>query len=200
VIPARDALEARIRAACAGERWSEAATAALEGYGDELLGYLVALARNETDANDAFSTFAEDMWKGLPRFGWQSSFRTWAYTLARHALSRVRRDAFRRRGVALEDAHVAALVEKTRTRTAEFLQTEVRDKLAEIRAQLDPDDQTLLILRINRGLTYREIARVLDGEVVESDDAALGRRANALRKRLERLTSEIKVLVRAGAR
>lgn len=191
----RDALEKRIQEACTRCAWSDAATAALQGYGDELLGFLVALARNEADASDAFATFAEDMWRSLPRFAWQSSFRTWAYTLARNAYARLRRDAFRRRAVTLEDEHVAALVEQMRSRTAEFLRTENRDRVAEIREQLDPDDRTLLVLRVNRGLSYREIAQVL------SDDSSLEmkeiqKRESALRKRFERLKSEIKERLR----
>jgi RNA polymerase sigma-70 factor (ECF subfamily) len=181
-------VEARTRAAANEQRWSEAVTFAVRGYGEEILGYLVAMTRNEADANDAFSLFAEDLWKGLPRFRWECTLRTWAYGLARHALARIRRDPHRKRAVPLSDAHLAHLVEELRSRTQTFLRTETRDKIAKLRAELDPDDQTLLILRLNRKLAWRDIAIVLDPD--SADDAE--KRAAALRKRFERLKTELK--------
>jgi RNA polymerase sigma-70 factor (ECF subfamily) len=191
----RTALEARIRSAADAARWSDAATVALGGYGEEVLGYLVAVTRNETDARDAFSIFAESLWRGLPGFRWECAFRTWAYGLARNALARIKRDPHRRRAVPLEDAHVEALVEKLRSRTSTFLRTETRDKIARLRAALAPDDQTLLILRINRGLAWRDIARVLAPD--RATGAALDRQAAALRKRFERLKTDLKERARA---
>lgn len=191
-------LEERIREACAQSSWQVAATAAFEGYGAELLGFLIALSRSETDANDAFSMFAEDLWRSLPQFGWQSSFRTWAYTLARHAFHRLRRGAFTRRAAPLEDAQLEALVAQTRSRTAEFLQTQARDRFSEIREKLEPDDQTLLMLRVNRGLSYSDIARVLADAEGELSNEDVERRAVALRKRFARLKDEIRDLMRVG--
>lgn len=198
MIDDRAAAEATIREAAEAGRWADAATAALRAYGDELLGYLVAVTRNETDAGDAFSHLTEDMWKGLPGFRWACSFRTWIYGLARHALSRVRRDPHRRRAVPLADAHVAALIDELRSRTATFLRTETRDKIARLRAELDPDDQTLLILRINRRLPWRDIARVMSPDAAEASPADLDRRTAALRKRFERLKADLKARARSG--
>ncbi|HET8733590.1 MAG TPA: sigma factor, partial [Anaeromyxobacteraceae bacterium] len=56
-----------------------AATEALRGYGPQVLGYLNAVLRNEDDAHDVFSQFAEDLWKGLAGFRRESSVRTWAF-------------------------------------------------------------------------------------------------------------------------
>jgi RNA polymerase sigma-70 factor (ECF subfamily) len=186
-------VEVRARAAADEQRWSEALTFAIRGYGEEVLGYLVAMTRNETDANDAFSLFAEDLWKGLPRFRWECTLRTWAYGLARHALARIRRDPHRKRAVPMSDAHLAGLVEEMRSRTQTFLRTETRDKVAKLRAELDPDDQTLLILRLNRKLAWRDIALVLDPDTTAAD---VEKRAAALRKRFERLKTDLKA--RAG--
>jgi RNA polymerase sigma-70 factor (ECF subfamily) len=195
----RTELEARIRAAATAARWSDAITVALQGYGDELLGYLVAVLRNETDAGDAFAILAEDAWRGLPRFRWECTFRTWAYGLARHAMGRIRRDPHRRRAAPLEDAPLSALIEQVRSRTATFLRTETKDKIAELRAQLDPDDQSLLILRLNRGLPWRDIARVLAPEGGDTSNAALDRQSAALRKRFERLKTELKERARGAS-
>lgn len=190
--------EAEIREACAAARWADATTAALQLYGDELLGYVAAMTRDPDDADEVFSIFGEMLWKGLPRFRWECSFRTWAYRLARHALGRLRRDPHRRRARPLADSEVAPLLAPLRSRTATFLRSETKDKLAEVRASLPPDDQTLLILRINRKLEWRDIARILDGDGDgEPEPAVLTRRAAALRKRFERLKDELRERLRS---
>jgi len=195
----RDALERRIRAACDGARWNDAATAAIEGYGPEVLGYLYALTRNEVDADDCFSLFCESLWLALPRFRWESTLRTWAYVLARHAWHRKVRDPQRRveRRVPLSAAPLAALADKVKTRTLTFLRSEKRNRLLELRDKLEPDDQTLLILRIDRALGWRDIARVMSDDEDETT-AALDRRAATLRKRYERLKADLASQLRGG--
>ena len=64
---------------------SSAATAAIDRYGDELFRFLLSMARDQGAADDAFSLLCENLWLALPRFRWESSFRTWAYALARSA-------------------------------------------------------------------------------------------------------------------
>lgn len=191
--------EAAIRALGAAGDWNGAATAILERYGRELLEYLVAIARSEADGADAFSQFTEDLWRGLPRFRWQASARTWSYTLARHALARVRRDPARRpgRAVALDDApEVARAADQVRSRTISYLRTAVKDKVAALRDELSPEDQAVLILRIDRKLEWRDVARALaDEDDVELDDAELSKRSAALRKRFERIKNDLKKLV-----
>ncbi|MGH2901267.1 MAG: RNA polymerase sigma factor, partial [Solirubrobacteraceae bacterium] len=69
----------------------DVATLAIEGYGPEVLSFLEMMLRDHADASDAFAQACEDLWKGLPRFEGRSSMKTWFYTLARHAASRLRR-------------------------------------------------------------------------------------------------------------
>ncbi|MCE9579767.1 MAG: sigma-70 family RNA polymerase sigma factor [Deltaproteobacteria bacterium] len=187
-----EGLEDRIRAAAEAADWSRAATVALEGYGPEVLGFLVTLTRNAVDASEAFSLFSEGVWRGLPKFRWEASFRTWAYRLARRAVWRLRRDPHRRRAVPLSDAGVSAVVEQVRSRTATFLRTETRDKVAKLRAALEPDDQALLVLRVDKKLPWRDIARVLADDEDEVAVAELDRRAATLRKRFERVKADIR--------
>jgi RNA polymerase sigma-70 factor (ECF subfamily) len=61
------------------------ATRALERYGPEILGVLAIQLRSTTDAADAFSLFAEHLWRGLPGFHWRCSLRAWAHHVARNA-------------------------------------------------------------------------------------------------------------------
>jgi RNA polymerase sigma-70 factor, ECF subfamily len=97
----RQELEDTLRSHCGSQRWDEATKLAIEGYGHEIFGYLSAAASSETDAEDAYATFCEALWRGLPRFRFASSVRTWAYVLARHALADARQP--RRRGALLHD-------------------------------------------------------------------------------------------------
>ena len=184
-------VEEKVRAACEAKRWEEGVTLALSGYGPELMSYLVALVRDAADADDAFGTLAETLWRSLPSFRWESSLRTYAYALARSAAMRILRDGRRRvRSEPLSSPSVEAVVADVRSRTATFLRTETKRKVDELREALDPEDRTLLILRVNRGMSWKEIAEVM-GE--EGDDrASVDRRAAALRKRYERLKEELR--------
>lgn len=178
-----------------------AARLGIESYGPEILGYLAATAGPLVDVDDAFSAFAEATWQALPRFRWESSFRTWSYAIARHVLLRARRRALiDARRIDRGSAALADVVEKVRSATAPFLRTSVQNELASLRAQLDADEQTLLILRVDRQMPWLEIARVFaeDDEVV--DDAELTRRASALRKRFERLKARLSEQLRAHRR
>jgi RNA polymerase sigma-70 factor (ECF subfamily) len=190
----RARLEETIEAHCKSERFGDAVTIAVRGFGPEVLGYLAAMSRNEVDANDAFSLFCEDLWRGLPKFRWQSSFRTWAYTLARHALYRLARDPERRHPkVAISGSpQLAELAVHIRTTTMLALKSEPRTKVARLREQLEPDDRTLLILRIDRKLSWQDIARVMADAPLE--DADLVRAAATLRKRFERVKERLRKL------
>ena len=178
-----------IRAACEAGRFADAATLAIRAHGDEVLGYLAAVLDSEVLAGDAFAETCEQLWRTLPGFRWDCSLRTWLYTLARQSVGHARRDPHRRRAVPLSEVSLASAVAEVRSRTASYLRTENRDRVAAIRAALSADDQTLLILRINRGLPWRDIARVLAGDV---DDAELTRVAARVRKRFERLKDELR--------
>jgi RNA polymerase sigma-70 factor (ECF subfamily) len=184
----REGLEQRIRALCETGDKKRAATLLLEGYGREVFGFLVARLRDREAASDVFSQFTEDLWRGLDGFRWQCSARVWSYTLARHAASRYIDDVRRRRGrhVPLSRAGpLSEIAERIRTGTRAGAQTEARSRIAQLRESLPVDDQTLLILRVNRKLGWREIAQIMlrDGE--SHEDEELAKEAARLRKRYQ---------------
>jgi len=164
-----------------------AATRALEGFGPEIFGYLLAVTRSTHEAEDAFSVFSEDLWRGFAGFRWQSSFRTWAYTLARHALYRSF-DREGRRGVPLSQ-----LEQRIREQTLSFLKTEAKDRFVELRNALDSDDRTLLVLRVDRQMRWEEVARVMLEEG-EPTPEVVRRKAVALRKQFERVKERLRIL------
>ncbi|MGH7436038.1 MAG: RNA polymerase sigma factor [Polyangiaceae bacterium] len=191
----RDALEARIRAACQAGEKKEAATALLEGYGQELLGFLIAHLRDREAAAEVFSQFTEDLWRGLDKFRWQCTARVWSYTLLRNAATRHANDARKRRArnVPLSRAGPLSEIEqKIRTATLTAARTETKSKVARLRESLCPEDQSLLVLRVNRKLGWKEIAQVMfhDGEA--SDDEVLAREATRLRQRYQGIKEKLR--------
>ena len=193
----REALEQPIRDACAAGERDRAATLTLEAYGREVLGFLIARL-GEQDGNDVFSDLLEDLWVGLPGFAWRSSLRTWLYTLARHAISQHARGARRRREAPLETgSELSAVVERVRTDTAIHLRTPVKNRFRELRKRLSDEQQTLLILRIDRELSWRELAEVMcDGEPLETEDE-LAKASARLRQRFQTAKDRLRELAEA---
>jgi len=196
---ARARVEARVRGAFAKGAFEEGVTEALRAYGPEVLGFLVATMRDEADADDVFAQLCEDVWRGAPSFRGDASIRTWLYVLARNAAHRFRRDPLRRRGAALSDcAAVSAIEAEVRERTRSYLRSEVRDRVARLREALDPDDRMLLVLRVDRGMSFREIAKVF-ADASGGPEGEDKRREAALRKRYERVKERIRELARTDA-
>jgi RNA polymerase sigma-70 factor (ECF subfamily) len=177
-----------IRALLAARDVDGATTAAIRSYGGEVFGFLLALdTGDEAGASEDFSLFCEHLWKGLPTFAWKSSLRTWLYAVARNA-SRARRRAARRRGrrfVGLSSCPAAVeAAERVRTETLSCLRTARQKQIADLRRTLPDDDQTLLILRVDRELSWIDLARVFLGDEVAGEEA-LQRESARLRKRFQ---------------
>lgn len=186
-VEARAEFESQVRAACRQGDFSGAATRALEALGGELYGFLLATSRTEADASDVFSALSEQLWKGLPKFRWQSSLRTWLYALARNAALDHAKLAGRRRAVLVsadEHRHLSQVAAQVRSQTLSHLKTGRRSALEALRASLPEDDQRLLVLRVDRGLAWNELAQIYLGDP-NADAATLKREAARLRKRFQ---------------
>jgi len=144
------------------------------------------------EAADAFSLFGEELWKSLRRFDGRCSVRTWSYMLARQAAYRVREARAAGREVPLSSAPVDGLAIEVRETTLVHLRTEVKDRVRELRRNLDPEDQTILILRVDRDLGWRDVAQITLG--ADATTADLDRHAAALRKRFERIKQRLREL------
>ncbi len=196
--PVQTDVEVEARALAAAGRWNDATALVLRALGPELLSFLIATAGSDTDGHDAFSQCSIDVWRGLPGFRWESSLRAWCYTVARHALRRLQRAPARRRGQPFESDALEALVADVRTRTITMLRTETKDRVRSLRASLPPSDQTLLLLRVDRNLAWREVAQILADEDEVLTEAELVRRAAALRKQFERIKRALRERVTDG--
>jgi RNA polymerase sigma-70 factor, ECF subfamily len=166
----------------------------LRGYGPAVLGYLTGLARDEDRADDVFSQFCEDLWRGLPEFRRESSVRTWVYTLAWHAWLRQERDPYRRRGRALATEELSRLAAEVRSSTAVHLGTEAKDAVARLREQLSPVEQSLLVLRVDRGLSWSEVAEVMSTAEDRLDPRAAAKRFQRVKDKLRTLAEDAGLL------
>ncbi len=168
-----------------------AATLAIRSYGPELLGYLHAMV-HPSDADELFSRLCEQLWKHLPSFRWESSLRTWTYVVARNLARGEARAAAGPRGKVegLRETHASRIAADVRSTTAIHLRTDSKNALQRIRDGLDPDDRTLLILRVDRGMAWRDIVAVLSTDGQSADNPT--RAAAALRKRFERLKETLR--------
>lgn len=183
-------VEAELARLRAEGKLNEVATLAIESYGPDVLGFLAAILRDQADAGDAFAQACENLWRGLPRFEARSAVKTWFYTLARNA-------ALRLRGAAANHPHVplsmvSDVVEQVRSRTALHLRSQVKSKLTEIRDELDEADRVLLVLRVDRGMSWNDVARVIDGAPDDISDEDLAKASARLRQQFQTIKKTIR--------
>lgn len=167
-----------------------AAEAIVRDHGPSILGYLASVLRNDADASDVFSQFTEDLWRGLPGFRGECPVRVWAYRVAWHAAARHLRDPYRQRGRRLETTELSRIADEVRSSVLLGRGEARQQGIDRLRAQLTPEEQTLLVLRLDRNLAWREVATVLAADAEPVDEVAL-------RKRFERLKTKLTDMARA---
>jgi RNA polymerase sigma-70 factor (ECF subfamily) len=181
--------EVRVQELLAAGDHKAAASEAIRGLGPKVLGYLRSILRDDEDAADAFSHFAEDLWRGIGGFRGEASFKTWAYKLAWCAAMHIRSDAWKRLGRRLETGEASRLADEVRTRSV------VRDEkqrlsLERLREALSAEEQTLLFLRLDQRLEWGEVAEVLSAGGTAVEPTALRKRYERLKERLARMARE----------
>lgn len=188
----RDAFDAR--------QYERAATLTIEYYGPELLGFLVGYLRDADAASEVFADFSEAFWKALPAFELRCSIRTFAYKIARRTAGHYRDGAQRRRRahVPSELTALTGAVERVRTATVVYLRTEIKDQFQQLRASLPEEDQLLLVLRVDRGLSWIELAEVVLADEPAPDAERLKTEAARLRKRFQLAKERLRALVEAA--
>ncbi len=165
-----------------------AATEAIRAFGPRVLGYLRAILRNPTDAEEAFSIFAESLWRGVGTFRRECSFRTWAYTLAFNAAARLRDDAYRRHARTLGRTAASELADEIRT--SGLRHERQLSAMERLREALTPEERSILVLRIDQGLSWEEVAHVLHGRGGPAETAALRKRFERLKARLAQMARD----------
>lgn len=184
------AIDARVRALLDAGTPDHAATEAIRALGPAVLRYVRALLRSEADASDAFSYWAESVWSGLPGFRGDAPLRTWALRLAYHAALAVREQAWRRRVRPFVTGEASRLAETLRTASAVRSERQ-RRKLDAVISTLSVEEQTLLALRVDQGLSWQEIAGVLSTEARRVSAATVAKRYERLKERLAAALSRV---------
>lgn len=183
----REAIDEQARAAWQGGNYEVTATLIFEAYGAELLSFLWGRLGSESTAKEVYSQFWEDLWVGLRTFEWRCSIRAWAYTLARNAAYRFVQAAPNRadRHTPLSQVPILGELIERSASAPPWARTDVKDKMQELRACLPPDDQDLIILRVDRDLSWVEVAQAMQpsGQVLSPAEAE--RVAARLRKRFQ---------------
>lgn len=185
-------LEREIEAHASGQRWADATTVAILGYGQELFGFLLTASESRAEAEDTFADLCERMWRKLPEFAWRSTFRTWAYVIARRLLLDRRRQthARARREVAWSDVPTAQIAAAVRA-TIESSARDDEDRMALVRSLLDEDERALLVLRVERRMSWPEIVQILtdagdDAERIDRESARLRKQFARAKDRLRK--------------
>lgn len=173
------------------------ATLAIERYGPEILGMMIVQLRSTTDAADAFSLFAEHLWRGLPGFQWRCSLRAWAHRVARNAALRWATAGERspERNLSMEQSEVFALADHVRSSTLLHLRTEVKSEVRRLREALPHAEQMLLILRVDKAMEWHDVAAALAEQDLDPDE--LKRESARLRKRFQLVIERLRELARA---
>jgi len=191
------AVDEEVRARLGSGDTTDATTLVIRTHGAEIMGLLVALSHDEQMAADAYALWCERLWKALPTFRFEASVRTLAYVLARRSLSDHRRAQRKHRHVvAVAPSQLPDAVLQARSATCTFQRTSVKHELDALREGLSHDDRILLALRLDRGMEWRDIARVMSDEAVVPDDA-LKVVSLRLRKRYQRLKTRLTAALRA---
>jgi RNA polymerase sigma-70 factor, ECF subfamily len=197
-------IEARAEEACRVGDYTRATEVLLDGYGREIYTFLVAQFRGRVaHADDAYSMFEDDVRRSLDSFRWRSSVRAWGYRLARGASlrQRKRRHEVMDRQVTLrsfepgDEAREVGPSPRPISSTRPYLRTDVSNEYQALRESLTLEEQDILILRVDRSLSWDEIAYAMRPlEAGEPDDDDIRKGEAALRQRFADVRARLKAL------
>ena len=142
------------------KRWiagdERAATALVERHASALGRYVGSLGEREAAEEVVQDTFVR-AFSSLESFRGESSLRTWLFTIARRLVLDRRRVIRRRREVGnLDDVDAASEY----TALDGLIASEAGQKVWAAVGKLSPTQREVFLLRVNEGLSYKEIAEV----------------------------------------
>jgi DNA-directed RNA polymerase specialized sigma24 family protein len=151
---------ARVRAHLTEGDVAAAAHATFAAFGAELFGFLIGVLDDVAAARAVYVEIGERVARDLGAFEWQCCLRTWLYVVSRRAL-RDRRTRVGGDGAAVNASYSAVSLSRRRVRAPHTI--------LRIRRSLTEAERELLILRVDRRLTWDEIALTALGEGATSD-------------------------------
>lgn len=144
----------------------------VERYQRKIFGLCFGMVRNKDDAMDLVQETFVKVFKNLDRFEGQSSFYTWTYRIATNVCIDFLRRAKRTRAVDYDDAigrdedvDDAGMLLPSRLGVSPSKvlgRKELIEKLNEALGQLSPAHRQAILLREVEGLSYQEMADVME--------------------------------------
>ena len=172
---------------------------AVTHYGERLCAYILNQVKDPAVAADVQQELWLSVFKHAPRFRWESSFKGWLYLLARRASIRasMKGQQLGRQGVPLSQAAESKLKAHLQTSIAEWQKDDFKQRFRALRRKLPEKDQTLLVMRADQELPFRDIVHALaepdetlaDGEL-KTREATLMKRFQRVKQRLYQLALE----------
>jgi len=170
----------------------------IDRFHQPVYGLVYRMLNDPADAADTTQEVFLKAFRGIRRFHGEASLKTWIYRIAIHEASNHRRWWFRHKGretsmeqaVRPESAWREALVDPGASPFDNVAQQEVRAKVeAELREVPEPY-RTAVILRDIEGLSYEEMAEILEVSL-GTVKSRLVRGREALKKRLTAYAREV---------
>jgi RNA polymerase sigma-70 factor (ECF subfamily) len=171
-------------------------------YHQPVYGLVYRILNDSADAADTTQEVFLKVFRGIKRFNGQASLKTWIYRIALHEASNQRRWWFRhkRRETSMECSSVEeenqgfglkeTLVDEHESPFEHAAHEEIRSKVEEELARVPEPFRTTLVLRDIEGLSYEEIAEILQLSL-GTVKSRLMRGRFALKKRLETYAREV---------
>lgn len=189
------ASEQELRRLCEQEDWRGAVNRIIELHGPEIRRFMFSTLFQQDRVDDAFGHFEECVTRGLPRFRWECSLRTWLFTVARNSCHHLRQGPGWREQLMNNTTAFPEAVCRPRTETEPWRRTSVKERFwSMLRERLDMDELTLLNLRVVQKQSWRDIARIMSGSAEPRSEAELDRQAAALRQQFQRLKARLRDL------
>lgn len=153
----------------------------LRPFEQPLFLYLLRMLRRREDAEDALqNTFVQTL-KALPKYRHEGHFRSWLYRIAhREALQLIRKHP------EIEHESKPAQTDPAPPPDALAAAAELKQIVREAIASLPDSEREVVTLRLDAGLTFREIA--------ETTDSPLGTTLGRMRQALNRLKPQLENL------
>jgi RNA polymerase sigma-70 factor, ECF subfamily len=171
-------------------------------YHQPVYGLVYRILNDSADAADTTQEVFLKVFRGIKRFNGQASLKTWIYRIALHEASNQRRWWFRHKrretsmeGTPGEDESQSfglkeILVDEQESPFDLAAHEEIRSKVEQELAQVPEPFRTTLVLRDIEGLSYEEIAEILQVSL-GTVKSRLMRGRFALKKRLEAYARQV---------
>ncbi len=136
-------------------------------YDRQVMQLAMSMLNNTQDAEDVFQEIFIKVYKALPRFRFESEFRTWLYRVVVNQCINFRRSRSRRRnrdpGIGWDGGDwLLSLPDDGLDPESQMLNTEIGHQIARALETLPAKQRAVFVLRHYHGHRLREIARILD--------------------------------------